>query len=91
MFSNDNLIRIDVESESTINCEKIHFKVWESKNSRILLRITSSFKINVWDLRSLCEWVYECDDKFEGIDVNCRDAMWVEWWMMKLLECSLFC
>ena len=91
VFSDDDLMRIDVKSEGTINCGGIRSEVWESKNSRILSRMTSSSKIGVWDLRSLCEWAYECDNKFEGTSVNRRDAMWVEWWMMKLLECSSFC
>ena len=91
MFSDNDLTRIDVESEGTINHEEICSKVWGSKNSRILSRMTSSFEISVWDLRSLCEWAYECDDKFEGTSVNHWDTMWVERWMIKLLECSSFC
>ena len=79
MFSDDDLMRIDVESEGTINREGIRSKVWGSKNSGILSRMTSSFKIGVWDLRSLCEWAYKCDNKFEDINVNCQDTMWVEW------------
>ena len=75
MFSDDDLIRIGVEFEGTINCEKIRFKVWESKNSRILSRMTSSFEIDVWDLYSLYEWAYECNDKFEGTSVNHQNVI----------------
>ena len=71
VFSDDNLIRIGVEFEGTINCEEIHSEVWKLKNSRILSRMISSSKISVWDLQNLCEWVYECDNKFEGTNVNC--------------------
>ena len=91
VFSGDDLTRIDVESEGTINRGRIRSEVWESKDSRILSRMMSPFEIGVWDLWSLCEWVYECDDKFEGTDVNYRDAMRAERRMMKLLKCSLFC
>ena len=47
VFNNNDLMRLGVKFESTINHKRICFKVWESKNSRILLRMMFSSKISV--------------------------------------------